>query len=191
MNKYNIIYCDPPWKFNNKNTGGSMSSGSANKYSVLNSLQLKEINIPNIAADDCFLFMWWVASMPEEAIQLVKDWDFTLKTMTAFSWIKKTKNWKDYFGMGFSTRQQQEHCLLATRGKPQRVSASIRQNIRAVNLKHSQKPIEVKDKIIELCGNLPRIELFARKRDPNWHTWGDELSEGNIVGELNTLNIYQ
>ena len=152
-NKYQIIYADPPWKFNNKNTGGSMSSGSVNKYSVLSSLELKEIDIPSIANENCFLFMWWVASMPEEAIQLVKDWGFQLKTMTAFSWIKKTKNWKDYFGMGFYTRQQQEHCLLAIKGHPKVVSHSIRQNIRAKNIQHSSKPNEVRNKIVELCGS--------------------------------------
>jgi site-specific DNA-methyltransferase (adenine-specific) len=109
--------------------------------------------------------------------------------MTAFSWIKKTKNWKDYFGMGFYTRQQQEHCLLAIKGHPKVINHSIRQNIRAKNIQHSRKPDEVRNKIIELCGDLPRIELFARVRDSNWHTWGDELENGQEVGKLNNLPI--
>jgi hypothetical protein len=33
--KYNVIYADPPWTFNNKNTGGSFKSGAANKYKVM------------------------------------------------------------------------------------------------------------------------------------------------------------
>ena len=124
---------------------------------------------------DSFLFMWWVASMPQEALQVVNAWGFRLKTMTAFSWIKQTKTLLDFFGMGFYTRQQQEHCLVATKGSPRVISHSVRQNVRAVNTKHSKKPAIVRDSIIELVGDLPRIELFAREKIQGWDSWGDEV----------------
>ena len=164
--KYNIIYADPPWKFNNKNTGGSMKSGSANKYKVMSSKDLSIMPIDKIADENCVLIMWWVASMPLEAISLINDWHsgFKLKTMTLFTWLKQTKTGKDHFGMGFQTRQQTESCLCAIKGNIKRINNSVREIIRAQMIKHSKKPDEVKDLIVELYGNLPRIELFAREK---------------------------
>ena len=175
MKKYQIIYADPPWKFSNKNTGGSMNSGSANQYKVMTLKQLKALPINEIADDNCVLVMWWVASMPQEAIDLVKAWGFELKTMTAFTWIKKTKLGKFFFGMGFWTRAGSENCLLAVRGKPKPASRSVRSVFEAIVGKHSEKPSIARDKIIELCGDVPRIELFARKKMNGWHSWGNDV----------------
>lgn len=173
--KYNIIYADPPWKFSNKNTGGSMTSGSANKYSTMTLREICSLPIQDMITNDSILFMWWVASMPQEALQVVKHWGFTLKTMTAFTWMKQTVHGKDHFGMGFWTRQQCESCLVAVRGKPKRVNASVREIVRAQNLKHSQKPSIVHERIVDLCGDLPRIELFARTKVDKWDAWGEEV----------------
>ena len=174
--QYGVIYADPPWQFSNKNTGGSMKSGSANQYSVMSINDICELPVKEICNDDCFLFMWWVASMPMEAIAVVDAWGFELKTMTAFSWIKKTVNGKDHFGMGHYTRQQQEHCLIARRGKPKVHDHSVRQNIRGVIRLHSEKPLTVYDKIdaISNCDNS--LEMFARHdRGENWDCFGDEI----------------
>jgi N6-adenosine-specific RNA methylase IME4/ribosomal protein S27AE len=173
--KYNIIYADPPWKFNNKNTGGSMSSGAANQYPVMKLEDIINLSVKEIADENCILFMWWVASMPEEALKVVKAWGFTLKTMTCFSWIKKTKNDKDFFGMGFYSRQQQEHCLIAVKGKNKILDHSIRQNVRAVNELHSKKPGVVREQIVKMVGDNPRIELFAREKVQGWDCWGNEV----------------
>jgi site-specific DNA-methyltransferase (adenine-specific) len=40
---------------------------------------------------------------------------------------------------------------------------------------HSQKPDEVKDRILQLVGDLPRIELFAREKTEGWDVWGNEV----------------
>lgn len=173
-NKYNIIYADPGWEFDNKHTGGSMSSGSAQQYTVSSVTDICNLPVKNIAADDCVLFMWWVASMPKEAIQVAEAWGFKIKTMTAFTWLKQTVTGKDHFGMGFWTRQQAENVLIAIKGKPQRISRSIRQLIRGPVGIHSQKPAETRDRIVKLMGDLPRIELFAREHAPGWDCWGDQ-----------------
>jgi N6-adenosine-specific RNA methylase IME4 len=131
--------------------------------------------VQDIAADNCVLLMWWVASMPSEALYLVSDWGFELKTMTAFIWNKKTKNGKPHFGMGHWTRAGAECCLLATKGKPKAGNRSVRSVVDHVVLRHSQKPIIFADKSIELCGDVPRIELFARDHKTGWDSFGDEL----------------
>ncbi len=178
--KYQIVYADPPWSFQRKITGGSMTSGASAKYNVMSVDELCNIPVDIISSPEGFLFMWWIAAMPEKAIEVVDAWGFKLKTMTAFSWIKKTVHGKDFFGMGHYTRQQQEHCLVATKGSPRVVSHSVRQNIREVNIKHSRKPDAVRNSIIQLAGDLPRIELFAREKIDGWDSWGDELN-GNTA----------
>ena len=42
-------------------------------------------------------------------------------------------------------------------------------------MQHSKKPDIVRDKIIELVGDLPRIELFARQKADGWDVFGNEV----------------
>ena len=78
-------------------------------------------------------------------------------------------------GNGYWTRANSELCLLATKGKPKKISCSVRQIIDSRIRKHSQKPDETYSRIIELLGDLPRIELFARQHVNGWDCWGDEV----------------
>jgi len=78
--------------------------------------------------------------------------------------------------MGGWTRQNAEVCLLGIKGKPERKSASIHSIIDAPIMKHSRKPDEiVRGSILALCGDLPRIELFARRKVEGWDCWGNEV----------------
>ena len=137
--------------------------------------EIKKIDISSIADDNCVLFMWWVGSQPQEALDLVKEWGFTLKTMTGFNWVKLTKLQKLFFGMGFWTRAGSECCLIATKGKVKPISHSVRSVLMAENKKHSQKPPEIRERIVQLCGDLPRLEIFARDRTEGWDVFGNEV----------------
>ena len=77
--------------------------------------------------------------------------------------------------MGYWTRCNPEQCLLATKGKPKRISKSVKQLIISKRQEHSKKPDIIRDNIIELCGDIPRIELFARQKVDGWDSWGDEI----------------
>lgn len=174
--KYAVILSDPPWSFNNKNTGGSMKSGASAKYTETPLDKLCALPVHTICADDCVLFMWWVGSQPEEALHLVKAWGFKFETMTGFTWIKLNKEGEPAMGMGFRTRQNSENCLIATKGRLKVVSHSVRSTILAPRREHSQKPTETRDRIVQLYGDVPRIELFARGQIPDgWDSWGDEV----------------
>jgi N6-adenosine-specific RNA methylase IME4 len=76
-------------------------------------------------------------------------------------------------GMGWYTSANAEVCLLAKKGKPKVLDHSVKQVIESVREKHSKKPDEVRDRIVRLCGDLPRIELFAREKADGWDSWGD------------------
>lgn len=113
--------------------------------------------------------------MLKECLEVIEAWGFKYKTI-AFQWVKlNKKNGKPFYGLGRWTRGNTECCLLATKGKPKRISNSVFQLIQTPIEGHSKKPAIVRDKIIELMGNLPRVELFARQKVKGWKSWGDEI----------------
>jgi N6-adenosine-specific RNA methylase IME4 len=129
----------------------------------------------DLAADDCVLFLWATYPMLAESLRVIEAWGFTYKTI-AFQWLKLNKRGSGhFFGLGRWTRGNTEPCLLATRGKPIRVSASVSQIIETPLRRHSEKPDEARIKIVELLGDLPRVELFARTKTPGWDVWGNEV----------------
>lgn len=108
----------------------------------------------------------------------MKAWGFTYKT-AAFVWVKKYKNGKNYFGMGAYTRANAEVCLLGVtpefKASQHVKSHAVHQIIESQVQAHSVKPDEARRRIVELLGDVPRIELFARQHVPGWDAWGDEL----------------
>jgi len=68
-----------------------------------------------------------------------------------------------------------ELCLLGKIGQPQRISKEVKQIVIAPRSKHSEKPKEVRNRIVKLMGDLPRIELFAREKTDGWDSWGNEV----------------
>ena len=121
------------------------------------------------------MFLWTTFPKLYEAFDVINAWGFEYKTV-AFVWIKRTKTDKTWFtGLGYWTRSNAELCLLATRGKPKRFSRAVHQLIISPIEEHSKKPDITRDKIVELAGNLPRIELFARRKTLGWDVWGNEV----------------
>ena len=170
--KYKIIYADPPWSYKDKALAGNR--GACCKYPVMSIDEIKNLPVKDIADDDCILFMWVTFPKLNECFEVIKEWGFEYKT-NAFTWVKKYKNGDNFMGMGRWTRANAEICLLATKGKQKRVNAGVRQIIESVPEKHSKKPDIVRDKIVELCGDLPRLEMFARNKSVKWETWGNEV----------------
>lgn len=171
--KYNIIYADPPWSYRDKALSGNR--GVIFKYATQSNQWLNDLSIKNIADNDCVLFLWVTMPKLSECFDLIKKWGFEYKT-SAFTWVKKNKKSDSWFwGMGNWTRANSELCLLATKGKPKRLSASVHSVVDTSIEQHSKKPNCVRDRIVELCGDLPRIELFARQKTPGWDVWGNEV----------------
>ncbi len=171
--KYQIIYADPPWSYKDKALAGNR--GAICKYPVMGGVELSQLPIKELADKDCVLFMWVTMPKLNECFDLINEWGFEYKTC-AFVWVKRNKKSPSWFmGMGRWTRANAELCLIATKGKPKRVSASVRQIIDSPIEEHSKKPAEIRDRIVELLGDLPRIELFARQTTPGWDVWGNEV----------------
>lgn len=171
--KYSVIYADPPWSYHDKALAGGR--GAACKYPVMSQEDLCSLPVGSLSDDDCALFLWVTMPKLNECFEVISAWGFEYKT-AAFVWVKRNKKAPSWFwGMGRWTRANAEVCLLATKGKPKRVSASIHSVVDSPVEAHSKKPDIVRDKIVGLMGDVPRIELFARNHADGWDAWGNEL----------------
>lgn len=180
MKKYNIIYADPPWRYQQK----SLQGAAEKHYPTMDIEELCALPVEQLSEKDCVLFLWATFPMLAEALKLIKAWGFKYKTV-GFVWIKRNKKsptW--FFGLGFWTRGNAEICLLAVRGKPKRKSASVHQLIISPIEEHSKKPDETRSRIVELLGDVPRIELFARQKTPGWDVWGKEAPDSVELPEM-------
>lgn len=172
--KYSLIYADPPWSYRDKANAGKRGAG--HKYPTMGDLDIEAMGgwVYNLAADDCALAMWATFPRIDAALEVMASWGFKYKTV-AFTWVKTTKTGKPFWGMGNWTRANAEVCLLGIRGRPKRVSAAVHSVITAPVREHSRKPDEARDRLVQLLGDVPRIELFARQRAPGWDAWGNQV----------------
>lgn len=169
--KYSVIYADPPWSYKNKGT----RAAADRHYGTMSLEDIKNLQVEEIAEHDCVLFLWATFPMIREALETIRAWGFEYKT-AAFVWVKKNRRSDSWFmGLGNWTRSNTEICLLATRGRPKRVSASVRSLVISHIGRHSAKPPEVRESIVRLMGDVNRIELFARERAEGWDAWGNEV----------------
>lgn len=170
---YSIIYADPPWTYRDKAVAGKRGAGF--KYPTLDLPALRRLPVADLAAADSVLFLWATWPLLPQAIELMSAWGFQYRTI-GFIWVKSTRTGEKLFwGMGNWTRSNSEICLLGVRGNPRRASAGVHSVIQAPVRAHSQKPAEVRDRIVALMGDLPRIELFARDLVLGWDAWGNEV----------------
>ena len=180
--KYGAILADPPWSFKSWSDKGKNRAPDAmvrqkglaeRHYRTLSLADIRALPVAEIAAKDSVLFLWAVDCMVPEALAVGTAWGFTYKTV-AFTWVKEKNGGGHHIGLGYWTRGNPEQCLLFTRGKPKRQSASVRQLISAKRREHSRKPDEAQERIERLVAG-PYAELFARQRRPGWDCWGNQV----------------
>ena len=174
MKPFVVICADPPWRF--RDTLPGPKRGAAAHYPTMSLAELKVFQLPPLA-DDCTLFMWRVASMQEEALELVRAWGFIPKSELV--WKKLTAKGNRWFGMGRRVRMEHEVAIIATRGRPVVRDHSVRSVFEAVvpGGRHSAKPDEF-FLLVERLQSGPYVELFARQTRRGWTTYGNEIPGG-------------
>ncbi|KFA99442.1 MT-A70 family methyltransferase [Vibrio sp. ER1A] len=192
--KYQLVYADPPWKSRNANTGGRLKSGAAAKYKTMSTKQLCEMPVSEIIAPESVLIMWYLSSMPMDAIQVGHAWGFKkFLNINALVWEKLTKTGKPHFGMGWGTRAATESALLMYNGSITRqIKEKNHRNLFSAPMPvdengeyiHSAKPDEAYEIVEGMTGDVKRIEMFARcdERREGWDVFGNQ-ADGSIIYE--------
>ncbi len=180
--KYDIIYADPAWTY----YGSQTKMGAAGKE-YANSMGADEINalpVKDLLRDQKHgaVFVWATCPLLPLAIDAGRAWGFHYRGV-AFNWIKTRKSDGQPIGAQgvppTGTKPTTELCLLFTTCKKGRpfplLSSKVRQTVFAPRGRHSEKPAEVRDRIVDLYGDRPRIELFSRHNVTGWARIGNEL----------------
>lgn len=179
MKKYQIIYADPPWSYD---FGQSSSRFIEQQYQTMSIEQLCKLPIKELADDNSLLLIWATFPKLDKTFEVINAWGFSYRTML-FTWVKKFSNGNNFIGCGYYTRSNPEILLLAKRGDGLKtLDHSICSVIEHQVMEHSKKPPIIRKHIASLFGNVPRVELFARKQDElfdteyfgGWDTWGNE-----------------
>ncbi len=182
-NKYNIIYADPPWQMGyvkGGKTAGSVKGGVPLPYPTMTDETIMALPIKDIVAESAFLFLWVTDSRIPKVKALMEAWGFTYNSL-AFIWNKVSKYKEGVARTTLTpyTRRSCEYCFLGTKGKTKGLVQDhyVLQFIAwaSETRKHSVKPDEVRKRIVKLCGDVPRIELFAREQKEGWDVWGNEV----------------
>jgi N6-adenosine-specific RNA methylase IME4 len=172
--KYKTIYADPPWP---ERGGGKIKRGADRHYELMTVKDIAALPVPDIADDNCHLYLWTTNNYLPDALKVIAAWGFSYKTTITWE--------KDRIGLGQYFRGMTEHCLFGVKGNlPYKIIDGKRQQgktvIIAPKTKHSEKPEEMR-KMIETVSYGPYIELFARKQTPGWTVWGNQIQENKQV----------
>ena len=183
---FRCVHADPPWEFQNWGEPGDRAP--ENHYATMSRREIARLPVVAYAAPDCHLFLWITAPMVTQGahIPIMRAWGFEPSSL-AFVWIKLNPSWHPcwlgyiddaitFMGLGHTTRQNAELCLLGRRGSPVRLSARVRQIIMAPIREHSRKPADVYDRIEMYCGG-PRLDLFGRQSRNGWSVVGNEATK--------------
>ena len=185
--RFKCIYADPPWKFKTYSDKGQDKSAERH-YMTMSREDIFSLPVSEIADDNCILFLWVTFPCLLDGLETARRWGFSYKTL-GFCWVKRCKKQTDkwFWGLGFWTRANPEICIIATRGNPKRISKRVHSVIDTPIERHSKKPDVVRERIVELVGDIPRIELFARERTEGWICVGNEIDGADISDRLKEI----
>jgi N6-adenosine-specific RNA methylase IME4 len=185
--RYDIVLADPPWLY----YGSPTKDQAAGKhYPCMPLASLKAMRVQDIAAKPSVCFLWTTSSMLGDAVELLRAWGFTYRGV-AYVWVKTNAQGNPIHGQGVRptlTKPTTEFVLAGTtcsRGRPFPLRTEAQAQVllapRPAN-RHSAKPPEIRQRIVELLGDRPRIELFARDRETGWDVWGNEVTSDVELG---------
>lgn len=183
--RFSLIYADPPWRFEVRNRDSGLDRAPDAHYSTMRTADICAIPVADMADKNALLAMWVYDPMLPAALDVATAWGFQFTTVL-FRWLKGDGQGRLFdpgeslkFGMGYHTRGGGcEECWLFKRGKGLPVLRhDIRKEFYSDRREHSRKPDEVAGWLVDLYGDVPRIELFARTARTGWAAFGNEVGK--------------
>lgn len=175
---FDIIYADFPWPYT--------SCGTAKlPYKPMPEEEIADFDFSRFMAKKCVLFSWYTGPKADIAFRCGEVWakNHGLHYQgIEYVWVKTTQDGVPIKAAGprprlvkpltefvaaYSTVKNARCFPLLTEKQVQTVFAPKPKT-------HSRKPAKVRDNIVELLGDRPRVELFAREAFAGWDGWGDE-----------------
>lgn len=176
--KYQTIYADPPWQFQNRTGKVAPEHKRLNRYPTMTIEDIKSMPIADLADEKCHLYLWVPNALLPDGLAVMKAWGFEYKTNLIWEKVRKD-GYPDGRGVGFYFRNVTEILLFGIKGSNNRTLDPGRSQVnllRSMKREHSRKPDEFVD-VIEACSPGPYLELFARGDRPGWDMWGNQAND--------------
>lgn len=161
--RYKTVMADPPWDIQQKGRYGAI-----NHYNLMTLDDIKAMPVSDLTdPEGSHCWLWVTNAALRYGYEVLEAWGFTPRSI--LTWAKPR------IGLGVYLRNTTEHVLFGTRGK-----APVRFNgqptwMFAPLQDHSHKP-EEQYAVIQRVSPGPYLELFARRRQPGWDAWGNEIA---------------
>ena len=177
--KYNTIYADPPWRFQNRTGKVAPEHKRLKRYETMTVEEIKQLPVAEIADEKAHLYLWVPNALLPEGLAVMDAWGFEYKSNIVWEKIRKDGG-PDGRGVGFYFRNVTELLLFGIKknSSPNRTLDPARSQVnivRSQKREHSRKPDEIIP-IIEACSQAMRIELFARGDRDGWDMWGNQAT---------------
>ena len=173
VGEFSTIVADPPWKYGAWGTPSDRPNQTQVRpmpYPTMSVDEIAALPVARLAAANCELYLWATQKYLPDAFRVMAAWGF--KYCQTLTWCKTPRG----TGQGGIFCPTTEFLLLGRKGKmpvKKRVDTTW-WNVKRPHNSHSTKPEHFQD-VIETVTNEPRLELFARRKRPNWTTWGNEV----------------
>lgn len=164
--KYQVIYADPPWQYNQ---GADQHGAAIRHYNTMSIEQLCDLPIKDLADDNAVLFIWVTSPQLEISFDVIKAWGFQYKTSFVWDKVKHV--------MGHYNSVRHELLLICIRGAYPKQSDTLIDSVVTIERsdEHSKKPERFREIINEMYPNSKKIELFARTSADGWDSWGNDV----------------
>lgn len=177
--KYNTIYADPPWQFQNRTGKVAPEHRRLLRYETMTIDDIRRLPIAEISDEKAHLYLWVPNALLPDGLAVMDAWGFEYKSNIVWEKIRKDGG-PDGRGVGFYFRNVTELLLFGIKknSSPNRTLDPARSQVnlvRSQKREHSRKPDEIIP-IIEACSQGERIELFARGDRPGWDMWGNQAT---------------
>lgn len=169
---YRTIVADPPWDYGVDHdrwvNGNTSISRPAIPYSPMSLDAIKALQIGDVAAHDCRLFLWTTNRFLRVAFDVAEAWRFRFRQVLVW---RKTHGHSPFGGS--VAPNGCEFVLVCTLGRPELLGRLPSSVFDAPRQFHSVKP-ELFTDMVERISPGPYLELFARRQRLGWDTWGNE-----------------
>lgn len=189
---YDIVLADPAWPY----YGSTTKDAAAGKhYDLMSWEDISAMPVKEACNKKAAIFLWATGPLLHKQIKVLEDWGFYFRGV-AFVWVKTRKDGGIISGQGVPptfVKPTTEFLLAGTTCKTGRpfpiLDSSVGQVVLAPRERHSKKPDIFRDEIVRVCGDVPRLELFARDCAEGWDATGLEYDGTNYLDGTVTPSI--
>ncbi|NBO56365.1 MAG: DNA methyltransferase [Actinobacteria bacterium] len=181
---FDLAVVDPPWLWTARSPKGEDRSPDYQRMSLDD---LCDVPVSSILNANAVVCLWVIDPMLPQAMRVIEAWGLNYKTV-GWYWVKHKPSGREHLGGGYYTRANPEQVWICTKGKGlPRISKGVRRVLHAPVREHSAKPDLFFDRVVELFGDVRRVDIFARRNRPGWICLGNEIDGMDIRDAIRVL----